>query len=87
MCTHMLNLHKRTCAVQDAEELYESAVGKLRAVLSSNPGNQAAERACGLALLDWGTQAGLEPQEAAKHLQVCRCPAWVSLVINVPAAG
>lgn len=56
--------------LQDAEDLYESAVGKLQAVLSSNPGNQAAERACGLALLDWGSLTGTAPEAALEHLQV-----------------
>ena len=71
--------------IQDAEDLYESAVGKLQAVLSSNPGNQAAERACGLALLDWGSLTGAAPAAALEHLQVN--PRRSSILAQGPCHG
>ena len=63
--------------VQDADDLYGSAISKLRAVLTSDPSSQAAERACGLALLDrgslQGTDAGKLQASCQSHAAICLC--------------
>ena len=53
--------------LQDADDLYGSAISKLRAVLTSDPGSQAAERACGLALLDRGSLEGTDAGKLVSH--------------------
>lgn len=66
-------LHMKACllAMQDAQELYRSALAKLQAVLAADSSNGYAVRAMGMALLD---MAGLPDVDAAGLLQACACP-------------